>query len=732
MNNIQALTLNDIVYFKGTTRFVFEPGLTFIQGRNLQRRGPNASNGSGKSLLFGTLPNLLFDTHPTVTKNVRSVQRQIYGKGSSAAVDFVRGKHAYVYTKAGSKTELTRDGQNLKSRIARDQLRSLIDLSEEEFFSTVYLDSRRNNNFQLGTSADRFAFITELFRLQDIDDLRKHANKCISDLNSDGRLLEQTKADLASARTEFKALPADAQERADELATWIKKASVRAQRLAGLHHQWENYSRWLVENEKLEALTAPKHTTKQIRTHLSELDGYEAELRQWRKQEKQRGELQAELDALKLDDSAYDTMLKRKNRLTEVDEPEEPKGDLSVANRLAKKASLDRAETILSKARAKSAMLKEELATFNSEVGEADQCPTCHSDLSEKTKAAIRKSFETQIEDLARNSASAKACIDAHKFVKLHDQYVKDKQAYEAYRKELRELRNYPFKEVKRQLELKTLLSAKTLAKPKPPTTLIFGNDRDKLEAELKRIQQWEEQKRLVDTLQTEKPDEAVDANALKKLNAEVSTKMGMLPDMQAKASDRKTLLKTIRELKTRVDEMEQKLADLPVYQMLAEAYSTKGIKMLMVQRIAKGLEKNLNRYARQIFSEDFKFSFNVVDGKFDVNVTRRHGKKENTSDIRHMSGAESRLFVFLFVLALLPLIPDRRRMNILVLDEPDANMDVETREIFRDSLLPRLAKIVPSLIVISPNSDVVPQHARVFTVVKDKGASKLVKGFVK
>ena len=61
-----------------------------------------------------------------------------------------------------------------------------------------------------------------------------------------------------------------------------------------------------------------------------------------------------------------------------------------------------------------------------------------------------------------------------------------------------------------------------------------------------------------------------------------------------------------------------------------------------------------------------------------------------------------------------------------------DANMDVETREIFRDSLLPRLAKIVPSVIVISPNSDVVPQHARVFTVVKDKGASRLVKGFVK
>ena len=58
-----------------------------------------------------------------------------------------------------------------------------------------------------------------------------------------------------------------------------------------------------------------------------------------------------------------------------------------------------------------------------------------------------------------------------------------------------------------------------------------------------------------------------------------------------------------------------------------------------------------------------------------------------------------------------------------------DANMDPEAREIFRDSLLPRLAKVVPCLIVISPNKDIVPQHATVFTVVKDKGVSKLVEG---
>lgn len=733
MNHIQALNLTDIVYFKGTTRFEFEPGLTFIQGRNLQRRGPNASNGSGKSLLFGTLPNLLFDTHPTVTKNVRSVQRQLYAKGSLASVEFKTAKHNYQYSKAGAKTEITRDGKNLKSRIARDQLRALIDLSEEEFFSTVYLDSRRSNHFQLGTSADRFAFITELFRLQDIDDLRKHVNKCISELNSDGRLLEQTKSDLQIARDRLKALPKDAQEKADVVSVWLKKASLKAQRLTAAEHQWDNYNRWLVEKEKLEALPEPRKTVKELRAALSELDGYEAELRQWKKQQAAQLKLQEEFDALKVDDSEYDAMLRRKTKLNPVDKPDAPEGDLRSAQKLTAKVSKDKAEAALSSAKAKKLVIQEQLDTFDAEVGEADECPTCHSDLSEKTKASIRKAFKAQIEDLELKVSKAQKYIAAHKIVAAHAEYADDLVAWKTYKAEAEIVKAYPFADVRRWRELKAALSnTSTLKKPKPPTTLIFGNDRDALERELRKAQKKQQQQQLVDTLKVDKPDVEVDADAIKKLNAEVSAKMSALPELQAQASERKTVLRSIRELKERADEMDSKLSDLPVYQMLSEAYSTKGIKMLMVQRIAKALEKNLNRYARQIFAEDFKFSFNVVDGKFDVNVTRRSARKEITSDIRHMSGAESRLFIFLFVLALLPLIPDRRRMNILVLDEPDANMDVETREIFRDSLLPRLAKIVPSVIVISPNSDVVPQHARVFTVVKDKGASRLVKGFVK
>lgn len=730
MLNLRALTLTDIVYFKGTTRFEFKPGMTFIQGRNMQRRGPTASNGSGKSLLFGTLPNVILDTHPTITKNVRSVQKNIYGKGSSVALDFDKGKSKFAYTKAGAKTSLAKNGKDTQSRIARDQLKALINYSEKEFFSTVYLDSRRPNTFLMGTSAERFDFMTEVFRLHDIDEFRKHINRQINDLNSDGRVMDQTLEDLATARSRLKVLPKEAAEQAEELSAWLKKASIRAQRLTSTQHQWENYNRWSEQNDKLEAMEQPKHTMKELRALLSELDGYEAELRQWSRQQKEREGLQAEFDALKVDDSEYDAMLKRKNRLQPVDEPEKPEGDLKLAKKRAAKVTRERAEELLGKARAKRQMLQEQLDTFNEEVGEADQCPTCHSELSASTKKAIRQNFESQIEELKGKIETAQAIIAAHKTIVAYECYEEELEAYNKYKAEAKEVKAYPFAEVRRWRELKTLLSANEIKKPKPPKSLVFGNDRDKLERALKKATQYNHQKQLVESLATERPDIEVDDATITKLNDEVSEKMAILPELQAKAAERKSVLSSIRELKERAEKIKDGLEDLPVYRMLSEAYGTKGVKVLMVQKIAKMLEKNLNKHARQVFAEDFKFTLNVDDGRFDVNVARRSARKEVVSDIRMMSGAESRLFIFLFVMALLPLIPSDRRMNTLILDEPDANMDPEAREIFRDSLLPRLSKVVPCLIVISPNKDIVPQHARVFTVVKDKGVSTLVEGF--
>lgn len=734
MIDLQSLNLSNIVYFKGDTTFEFQKGVTFIQGRNLQRRGQTASNGSGKSLLFGALPNLILDSHPTITKNVRSVQKQMYGKDSAAELIFRDRKTVWGYKKTGSKVFVSKDGQDTTSRVGRDHIKKLLPFSEKEFYSTVYLDSRRPNTFLMGTSAERFDFITEVFRLQDIDEFRRHVNRHITDLSSDNRVLEQTSADIENLRLRLKALPKTAAAEAKELNLWLSKATTRVQRMTALQHQWDNYRRYEKALKNLEELPVSKHTVKEIRATLSELDGYDAQLRQWKRQQRERESLQEEFDKLKdIDDSDFDAMQKRKARLVAVEQPDEPQGDVEKARKLAAKMDRKTVEAAMQKARAKRDMLQEQLDTFNSEVGEADVCPTCHSELSAKTKAAIRSNFEEQIATLNTKLENAQRCIKAHKLVAEFDAYEVEKKAYDAYVKEAKALKAYPFADIRRKRELAIMLTANAVKKPKPPTTLIFGNDREKLEDALTQAQERAKLVSLAESLKTDMPDQEVDDAKIEALNKEVVEKMAQLPELQAMASERKTAITSLTELKERQGGLQAGLDDLPVYKMLSEAYSAKGIKVLMVRQIAKHIEKNLNRHARQVFAEDFRFSLVVEDsGQFGVNVTRHANRKTTTSDVRMMSGAESRLFIYLFVLALLPLLPSNRRLNTLLLDEPDANMDPETREVFRDNLVPKLAKIVPCLIVISPNQDIVPQHARVYTVVKDKGVSRLVKGLVK
>lgn len=729
MHELKAITLEKVVYFKKPTRFEFKPGMTFIQGRNKQRRGPTASNGAGKSLLFGILPNLLLDTHAVVTKNAKQAQRQMYGAGSVAGVEFKTGKNTFVYTKAGAKTTLSKNGKDQKSRIARDQVKGLLQLSQEEFFATVYLDSRRPNTFQLGTSADRFLFITQLFRLHNIDDLRKHINRQLSELGKDSRVLDQTLADLTAVTEEIRGLSKSAESEAESISRWIKAASKQAQQMTALKHQHENYTRWRAEVAKLEKLDKPERSRPLVEADLKALDKYEARLASYIEQRSKQKSLKSELAALgKIDVAALPKMEKLRHSLDDdLEEPVKPSTSKAAASKLASKLSLPKASRLESKLRAQLSLANSQLATFKEEVGDADTCPTCHTSLSKATTKSVVEMFTGQQQSIEAKLVKVKRVLAAHKDVAEWTEYENkisdwDKQV------ELRaRLAKYPFKAAKRFVHITDLLAELNPEKPD-----LVDLDRDSLETELKAIETWNRQKELASSIRTEKPEREVQDSDVDDINAKVEAAMSKLPSLQAVAAERKAKLAIKADLVERHKSLTDALADLPVYQMLSSSYSAKGIKVLLVQRIAKALEHNLNKCARQIFSEDFTFTFTVADGKFDVMVSRKSGKKIETSDIRHLSGAESRLFIFQFVLALLPLIPDSRRFNTLLLDEPDSNMDADAREIFRDSLLPLLAKVVPCLVIISPNSDIIPHHARVMTVVKDKGESRLINGYSK
>ena len=418
---VDELELNGVVYFKKKTVFKFVKGLTFVQGRNLQRRGPQASNGSGKSLLFGVLPNLMFDEHPTITKNSRSVQKQIYNKGGHATLRFAVGKNKWDYTKTGSKVKLLKNGKDVESRIARDQLKSLLDFTSEEFFSTVYLDSRRGNTFQMGTSTDRYAYITSLFRLHNLDDFRKHVNKQISTLKGDESVLAQTETDLADARKRLADIPPSVVTDAAEASAWLNEATTRLQSLQALVHQHETYSKYTEALAALDAADKPTNSAEKLRNALRRLDRYEAQLESWTEQSDQRAARMLKLKKLKTTDADLDKMNQAHDNLKAfaiVTKPRPPETDRDTADKYAAKDLQVYADRRL-QARAATSQARTVLAKFDREVGDSDDCPTCHSQLSPSTKKSVRGTLkaavtesEAQIPKLDRAIAGIEAAAE--------------------------------------------------------------------------------------------------------------------------------------------------------------------------------------------------------------------------------------------------------------------------------------------------------------------------------
>lgn len=730
MNTVLGFSMKGIAYFVDSVRFDFKPGLTYVRGRNLHRTGADASNGAGKSLLFGALPNALLDTHPVITKNTRSVSKRSFGADGEISVDLKHKNATWTYVKSNKPARLLKDGVDQKSRIADKQMRALMgSISEEEFFATAYIDSRRASAFQLGTSAERYAFITNLFRL-DVDDLRRHLARCVSELESDGRVLDQTKADLQSVKQELSQIPKDSAKLAKETYDWLNKAVERKQAMLLLKDQQERWAKYESARRRLKQLTKPTKTARELRLLLEAHASFKSMMEAYTERQSSLDSARRELEKLSaVDVSVYDKMVSRRARLQDgvQKEPVQPTEDVKSARQLVERRGLSKEQVgrAVSKADATLRSLQDQLRDFDNEVGDADACPTCHSVLSSKVKQAVRSRFDELIDTQRRRLALGNKLLRAFDVIESWRDYELEHEAWLKHKKLRKLVEGYDFAGARRKTVLTAELSkAKNSKRPTKPE-----GEQKQLRVDLDAAVEYDKALSNMEALAVDKPTGEFNPKALEKLSAEIEERMRVLPKLQSDAAIRKSKRRQLLELTERAAELEANLADLPVYKMLVKAYSVKGVKTLMVQRIAKSIELNLNKHSRQIFSEDFKFNLEVADGKFDILVTRTVRGKRVTSDVRHLSGAESRLFIYQSLLALLPLIPSSRRLNFIILDEPDSNMDMPTLETFSERLLPALCKIVPSVVVITPRHDYMSPNARIVTVVKEGGRSRLVDG---
>ena len=182
------------------------------------------------------------------------------------------------------------------------------------------------------------------------------------------------------------------------------------------------------------------------------------------------------------------------------------------------------------------------------------------------------------------------------------------------------------------------------------------------------------------------------------------------------------------RATRDRLTELKELAKDEEALKLLVQAYSDKAMKKIAVQAISQRLMSTVNKYARIIFPEDYQFSFNWDTSQISILVHRKYGNKVKTSDVRKLSGAESKLFTLLLVISLLSFVPSNKRSSVLILDEPTSNFSEETSEAFK-SLLPILNKVIPSIVIVTPKSKEIYEGANNFTVVKESGVSRILEG---
>lgn len=180
MNRLLSFDLKNVVSFKDVTIPIEENnGFVVIRGHNLDSNLADNPNGAGKSLLFSALPTLAYESDPlALTKRNKKDLHTV--KGSCISATVLSQDKQIKLEQAGSKYKYYIDGEDQKAQkgtIARDLFSQHWTLTEDEFYSTAYIQSQRPCSFQKAKPSERLNFITDLFDLHVYDQLRAHFAK---------------------------------------------------------------------------------------------------------------------------------------------------------------------------------------------------------------------------------------------------------------------------------------------------------------------------------------------------------------------------------------------------------------------------------------------------------------------------------------------------------------------------------------------------------------------------
>lgn len=700
-----ALHLRNVLFFKKVSVRLDENPLTFILGRNWNAGG--STNAAGKSLLFSQIPELLFGS-PIVGVKKDRLQNGV------VALDLIRDdvKYRIVRTlkKSKEKLQVLREGKDLEFRELAEARKfiteSLLGCSSEEFETRIYLDVQVPHPLIRGDTAQRKKFFTEFFRLNTHEGM-------LSLIRHEMRLAQQAKDQITAHKESYDDLkkrwsiyPAvsaeDIANREKELQRLSNKIdSLRTvaaleDRISELTTSEQNRARKLVKP------FTPEQLTREIKQLEAKIKAYEEQaeiLAEYKTTEALVASLETQVDEAK----------NAEENLPSFDPADKEKLLVRIEKLSGRRFEVNRQLTRMNR---ELAQLKEALDVPKV----CDKCGQPWPHKKEEGSAAKRKRLRFELEELRAEHDDLEAKLE--KRSKKRDSLIRKEEARAQHDQTITRLLNR-LKAAKK--DLKTYGSK--IDSEKAP-------DEDEVQQVRKFLTTLTNHKTSLIALmeyETLAPSLRREATRISERTAEHLKAVEELASMKHYRRERRSLRNQLQQVQDRIDTAERVAADADSLALLAQAYSKKGVPTLMIKTICSRLEDVINKYAAYVFPEDYSFHFQL-DTQFSITVTRKYQGKELTSDVRKLSGAESKLFSILLLVGLLTFIPESRRTNLLILDEPDASMGQETVDLLLD-FLKVLNKIVPNIIVITPRNYDPGEDAHIMTVVKKGTESKLVAG---
>lgn len=725
MIEFEKIALKNIVVHKNSS-FEFKDGISVVRG----------SNGAGKSLIFNSLANLFFSAPPLLKKKDAKI---LHSEDSAIGAKFKFSNKEYRVVqeckKASLNYKIEENGVNLEPRtlsIARDILEKSFPISESHYYSLIHLTSYRPFILLSGTGPQRKEFFEELFHLNVSEyigeKIKEEYNALKREKDEAGILSEQLK-DLTYVEDieNLKKLCVDKDSEYKELEerynSYTKNVS--------LITSFETYKSQLVHPEM--TLEEVEGKIAKVENGIKKLEELSSNLKLNIKLYEQNEDNREKLSELKEQLKDYSSILESSESIKEEYSSLKAKGeelikrikDAEYTNSIVEEiAKLEKCvskenrelsfEEYLKKISVAESQIKEKekiiekLNTIQNET----TCPLCQQPLSEDN---IKCLIATLNNDILYTGMVLSGKSETIKWFKLKDDNLEeiDISALESELKGIKttlsELKEkHSRAKEKERIEREIAAFPKIVEFSEKPDSNLLTEYEAKIEKGRNSLERLKSDQRIHKELN--KLDLSgitiSDKEGIQNKILELQPKLSELNEERMKLN---TSLKIgseqnsrYKKIEARIKEIKDKLVSIPVYEALIKAYSAKGIRIAQIAYLAEMFCNNLNKYANMVFNKKIKFYVNVDANNFNILAERNN----RISDVSQLSGQESRFFMLLCALSLLPFIPEKLRCDTIILDEIEAGVSEENRKyLVNQGFFNALQKIVKKIIIVTPMS---------------------------